>query len=256
MQKKLVTLLSIAGSDPTGGAGIQADIRVGSSLGLHVATAVTAVTVQNSNGFYEMGYVEPSLLQSQLQAIINEVTPNAIKIGMLGNKENFPVVSDFLKSIDKKIPVVIDPILKASLENQNIEEEYLMNLYCHFLFPYSTVITPNLPEFNILKGIYKDWERLNLVIKGGHLEGEEIEDILIIKNKKLSASHKRIECSNLHGTGCVFSSFFASYLALEYSVEESFYLTSQKIQDIIAGSCNYTLGLSTYGPLNINNYKL
>lgn len=269
MPSKLHTLLSIAGSDPLGCAGIQADIRSGNLMGVHVLTAVTAVTSQNSGGLTNIGSVDPDLLESQLKSILEEVIPDAIKIGMVGSKDNFVVISNFLKSLNPGVKVVIDPIIRVSSDNKLLikasSEEDIVSYYLRYLFPLATVVTPNIPEMNLLTNTdSKNWDCSSLdylntnavIVKGGHSDSKCIEDTLILPDKILTCSHSKYECNNLHGTGCTYSSILASCLALGKNLQEAFFITSTEMENIISQSCEYTLGFSNYGPLNINQYAL
>lgn len=278
MSKQLTTILSIAGSDPTGGAGIQADIRAGNEMGVHVLTAVTAVTVQNSTHFFETGVVSATLLEAQLKAIIQESTPQAIKIGLIGSEENFQVIADFLSKLGEKIPVVVDPLINSTIDTYNLSgcsPNETRDLYVDGIFPFSTVATPNREEWETLsnlkeiteENLKKSLNELNLTalaIKGGHsLEGSKLEpakkidDLLITQNgEEETFTHPRIECKNLHGTGCVFSTLMAANLAFGKTLREAFHATCESMSHIIDKSCNYSLGNSLYGPLNINQYKL
>lgn len=267
MTEKLLSFLSIAGSDPTGGAGIQADIRVGTNLGLHVMTAITTVTVQNSHGLSAFQNISPSLLQRQLNAILQDVVPDAIKIGMVGSIDNIFTIVDFIDTLPQKVPVVVDPVMIAStggsvFSNDGDKKGKLIEAYVDKLFPRATVITPNLKELEFFTGSRQidesTLQKLNCraaVIKGGHTESDVIQDILLTKNEKLGVKHERISCENLHGTGCVFSSLLAAYLAMGDSLKDAFVKTSRRIYIIISKSRQYMLGRSSYGPLNINeNY--
>lgn len=262
MPSYLKTLLTIAGSDPLGGAGIQCDIRCGSSLGVHVLTAITAVTSQNSTGMVNLGVLDSKILKSQLDAILVDTMPDAIKIGLIGSIENLSVIVDFLNGLSKNIPVVLDPILKISADHHpsfhpNTSNEYLDSLV-KYLIPLCSLVTPNLEEYEILKSRGGDFPDncKTLITKGGHSGAKEITDFLISKDLTLEKKHRKVECKNLHGTGCAFSSFLASYLALGYSLKDAFLLTSDKLFEIIENSVNYSLGSSDYGPLNINKYFL
>lgn len=265
MTKKLVTVLSIAGSDPTGGAGIQNDIRVGIKFGVHVLTAVTAVTSQNSKGLKDYGVVTAQTLKNQLDCIWEETIPNAVKIGLIGNEENLNIIADFLKDISPNIPIVIDPVLSiTSQQNSQFNDSAtIINGYLKELFPLASVVTPNLIELERLTGSSKinsqTLKNLNTkaaVVKGGHSTGERIEDILLMPEERIEMRHERINCKNLHGTGCCFSSFLASYLALGYTLKDAFTNTCSQVNQIISESCAYSLGDSNYGALNINGYKL
>lgn len=276
MSSKIPTLLTIAGSDPMGGAGIQADIRTASSLGLHVLTAITAVTSQNSKSFSRLGVVSGDCLYSQLNAILEDVTPDAIKIGMVGSVENFEVIENLLKNLSSEIPVVIDPVLSSSIGNKKLvdnlgSKKQIGDIYKLSIFPYATVITPNEQECKLIGGIDNiDLKRIsddpkayleklnvkNAIITGTDPGADELTDILVTPIEVTEKSHSKIDCKNLHGTGCVFSTFIASYLGLGYSLTEAFSLSSERISKIISESSNYSLGISSYGPLNINRYKL
>ena len=277
MSQTLKTLLTIGGSDPCGGAGIQADIRAGISCGVHVMTAITAVTAQNSHGVMAVNPVTSEILEQQINAVINEVMPDAVKIGMLGSLENAGVVSEFIRNLFGEIPVVVDPVMKASSGgNLSEESEIIIDFYGQNIFPFATVVTPNLKEatqfletsglknitnpIEIAITLLRLWNTNAVALKGGHSENEEVTDILadyfdssVVVAK---TTHPRIECKNLHGTGCVYASLLASFLALGFPLQDAFMKTSKKIFEIISASCNYSLGNSAYGPLNINNYRL
>ena len=269
MPNKLISILSIAGSDPTAGAGIQADIKTGVSLGIHVLTAVTSVTIQNSKGLYSIGNVSPKSLEGQLNAILSDVIPDAVKIGMIGSKDNLKVIVDFLNSIPGRIPIVLDPLINASSngkvlsKTKNLKE--LITLYKHYLFPLVDVMIPNKSELNIYlenkKNDYKDLKVIrenlnvkNLIVTNG--DSLCICDYLVSSEEIFSYTHSRISCPNLHGTGCVYSTLITCYLALGHTLEKAFRLANERINDIIVRSCDYILGNSSYGPLNINKYYL
>lgn len=268
MAGKLLSLLSIAGSDNMGGAGIQADIRVGTSLGYHVLTAVTCITAQNSDALLDSVAISPTLLEKQLKAILKDVTPDAIKIGMIGSVENLHVISRFIAELPSGIPIVVDPVLYVTVEEPSLLRFELKSLelrkgYLSEIFPKATVITPNLHELKLLTGEIKSGPdtlaSLNAkaaVIKGGHSGKEVIEDILIMSpNREIHNSHPKLKCANLHGTGCVFSSLLACYLGMGDNLETAFYKTTRRLYINIEKSCNYSLGNSNYGPININeNY--
>ena len=278
MPEKLKTILSIGGSDPTGGAGIQTDIRCGISLGLHVATAITAVTVQNSHDIMAVNPVDSNILKKQTEAILEDVMPDAVKIGMIGSVENVKVISDFIKYLPDEIPLVVDPVISASVGSplSVSPQGDMISKYITEILPFATVATPNLSEaeeFLNSIGIKPAKDNLALssqflihlglnaiILKGGHQKKEVITDYLadniggaVVISE---SSHKRVECGNLHGTGCDYSAFLASYLALGFPLQDAFLKTSSKMWEIISHSCDYMLGKSEYGPLNINGYRI
>lgn len=251
MAERLHSVLSIAGSDPTGGAGIQADIRTGSLMGCHVLTAITAVTAQNSKGVSKIMTVSPGMLREQLDDIIEDVTPNAIKIGMVGSADNIKEIFFFLSRLNSEMPIVVDPVLKSTAGDFLLNDgSDILKAYHRYLFPLATVITPNRYEAEMIGKEYP------MVIKGGDTTESCIEDILTVDGKVLSYRHQKIDSINLHGTGCVYSTLLASYLALGRTLTQAFMDASVKMSEIISRSTGYRLGASGYGPLNINNYKI
>ena len=270
MANKLTTLMTIAGSDPMGGAGIQSDIRVGSRMGLHVCSAITAITAQNSKGFTDLCPVAPNILEAQIHAIVEDVIPDAIKIGMLGSVENMKVVSEALKKQRaKEIPVVIDPIFFSTIDEkclvENGETLSLGKLYNDLLFPYATVITPNLQELNLIlsnytcssdkiKDLRKNINCKNVIVTNYDSSEEKISDYFFTEKDIFIEKHDKVSCLNLHGTGCCYSTLLGVYLALGYPIRDAFISATNEMSSIIENSCYYRLGKSTYGPLNINNY--
>lgn len=277
---RLVTMLSIAATDPMGGAGVAADIKTGASLGVHVITAVTAVTLQNSRQMGGVVPVAPQILKGQLEYILEDASPEAVKIGMAGNPENLKIISDFLDELPKDTPVVVDPVMKASVEETRPSQfgEDMREIYLHEIFPKAYVVTPNLEELKMLTGSdeinSQTLEKLNsraAVVKGGHCEGPYAEDTLLMydlnyslrvdncdfsgKGKTLSTitkRNKKLDCRNLHGTGCVFSSLLACNLAMGFDLINAFQKANEYLNKIINKSSDYQLGNSLYGPLNIN----
>ncbi|MCH5234275.1 MAG: hydroxymethylpyrimidine/phosphomethylpyrimidine kinase [Muribaculaceae bacterium] len=269
MHKKLKTLLSIAGSDPMGGAGIQADIRAGQAMGFHVVTAVTSVTVQNSKGIYDILPIDSSLLQAQLHRILEDCQPDAIKVGMMGSVNNFIEVGNFLLNLPIKSPVVVDPVLSVTADGGHLfcgtSPSEIAQLYLYNIFPWTSVATPNIHELKVLLNkkrlnlasfttILKELSLNHLIVKGGDAKGKIITDKLLSYTGVCSHSHPKINCKNLHGTGCVYSSLLACNLALGFSLEEAFMITNKKMEEIINSSCDYSLGNSNYGPLNLIKY--
>ena len=281
MDYSLKTVLSIGGSDPLGGAGIQADIRAISSMGCHPLSVITSVTCQNSKGVSHILPLPPQIIAGQISSILEDACPDAIKIGMCGSPEIIEEIAQFISAAPSSVFVIIDPVLSASaggnLHNQK-SSEFIWELYLSKLLPTADVITPNLPEAKKLLKIAKISKDLNslkpqemaisllevcgckaLVLKGGHGSSKKITDLMACRiNNKIEIieySHPRINTGNLHGSGCVFSSILASCLALGFGFKEAFMETSEKMENIIRKSSGYELGFSDYGPLNINNYK-
>lgn len=272
MSRKLISILSIAGSDCAGGAGIQADIRAAAMRNVFASTAVTAVTVQNSQGLKALNPISPEALLAQIQCIFEDCRPNAIKIGMLGSIENGRTVVSFLRDYAKEIPIVVDPVMSATAGGHlSLNPSEIHDFYVHELCPLATVVTPNLQEVEKF-GCRKDnigstaeclLDKLGckaVVIKGGHSQDAIITDTLAMPGLPGSiimhmVSSSRISCHNLHGTGCVYSSLLASEIAKGKDISEAFKITSWQMKAIISQSCDYKLGNADYGPLNLFDYQ-
>lgn len=272
MQRQLISILTIAGSDCSGGAGIQADIRAAALRGVFATTAVTAVTVQNSHGLTDMIVTKPSAVIGQMKAIFEDSPPMAIKIGMIGSLENGRAIATFLKEYCRDIAIVIDPVMKASAGGTlSADKDHIIGFYVNDLFPLATIVTPNLEEaecFGAYKGdeaakatlLLKKFKCRGVVLKGGHSAGNLITDTLaeyaaddVIVMHSVTAS--RENCRNLHGTGCTFSSILAAELAKGSNISEAFRTASWTLKGIISDSSGYSLGNSGYGPLNLFNYR-
>lgn len=278
-EKPLHTLLSIGGSDCIGGAGIQTDIRVAAHYGWHCATAITSLTAQNSHGIKEIKATPSVLLKSQLEAIAEDVIPDAIKIGIVGNLQNIIVISEFLDQMPKEIPVVADTVFVASaggnlFENEkssNITKDELIKAYKEQLFPHVSIITPNIEELRLLSPMKESWDcsqamehfinqnNPNICVTGIKISDKSLEDIMFYKTgdkfKIARCKHSFIEdCKNLHGTGCLFSSALSINLSYTRSYKTALEETSKFTFNTICNSMEYNLGKSNYGPLNINNY--
>ncbi len=273
MHRQLISILTIAGSDCSGGAGIQADLRAASTRSVYASTAITSVTVQNSRGVTETFVMSPDMVEKQMMSVFEDTNPNAIKIGMLGSLENGKTVVEFIKKYGAGIPVVIDPVMKATSGGDLVEYNSAMKtFYMSELFPLATVVTPNLEEIRFFVPeddiTYKEIAAsfLNncschaVILKGGHSEEDLITDLLAFTDYSGHISFRevttsRMKCNNLHGTGCVYSSIIASEIAKGKPLTEAFQITSFLMKSFIAESSGYRLGKSEYGPLNLFNYQ-
>lgn len=285
---EVVTLLTIAGSDPTGGAGIQADIKTAVKLSVYPFSVITALTAQNSKEFSGIWPVEPLVLKAQINSILAENTPDAIKIGMLGSVENVRVIGEFLKNHD--LPnVVFDPVLAPTVGNQKLDSDYVKALV-DFIFPFATLVTPNLKEKEQIETVSgRSLEGLceSFLLKGGHMEGEYATDVLYMRTppeiNSLPSSafptlnfshsslynhsdilpqapannsdivavpfrHKKVETINSHGSGCVLSSAIACGLAKNQSIESAVKSGIKFTVEALKASRNLRLGISDYGP--------
>lgn len=232
------TVLGIAGSDCSGGAGIQADIKTCMAYGVYCATAITAVTAQNPYRFINANYVGDDVLSMQLEAVLGAMKPDAVKIGMLPTVRAIEIVAETIKWY-KPANIIIDPVIAATSargnstcdkENLEVWKAAMMTK----LFPQCTLITPNLPELAAFldKEIYdaelqgrelrdEIGNNTALLVKGGHGQGDICKDILINGEECTWFESKRIETNHTHGTGCTLSTAIACNLALGHDIKKS-----------------------------------
>ena len=255
-------VLSIAGSDSGGGAGIQADLKTFAALGCYGMTAITALTAQNTLGVSGIHGVPPAFLKAQIQAVVEDIGVDAVKLGMLHAPEVVEVVA---WAIDHyRLPnVVLDPVMVATSGDRLIAAETVQVLVRE-LFPRAVVVTPNLDEAALLIGHAIDGidalddaanELLALgaqavLLKGGHLPGDEVVDVLLQAGgtRKRLAS-QRIASRNLHGTGCTLSSAIAAHLALGLALPEAVERARAYILGAMAAGAHVKTG-GGHGPLN------
>ena len=218
--------MTIAGSDPSGGAGIQQDLRTIESLGCYGASVITALTTQNTLGVQSVMPVPADVVRSQLEAVLFDLEVKAIKIGQIPSAEVAHVIAETLRQqlsiINYQLSIVLDPVM-ISTSGRRLMSEDAIDVVVSELFPLCTLITPNIPEFETLLALQGfDAHKYNLLIKGGHAEGSEMADRLCLANgtERVYATEK-IESTNLHGTGCALSSAIAASLALGFSLEEA-----------------------------------
>lgn len=223
-------VLSIAGFDGSGGAGIQADLKTFSAFRCYGMTVLTALPVQNTCGVKSCTEIPLRCIQDQLEAIFEDVRPNVIKIGMLSNTSTIELVSMFLSYEAKGIPIVLDPVMSAKNDVPLLCSDAILCLK-EQLIPMVSILTPNLPEAYALgAGLAKSQEEMNLVadrliklgssavlLKGGHLTEDFAPDLFIDNHgHRYWIEGQRIHTKNTHGTGCTLSSAIASCLALGY----------------------------------------
>ena len=251
-------VLSIAGSDSSGGAGIQADIKTISSLGNYAMTAVTSLTAQNTMGVFAVQDSTPEFLKAQLDCVFTDIFPDAVKIGMLSSSRLIETIGERLRFYKAK-NIVLDTVMISTSGTPLLDitaQETLKSV----LFPIADVITPNIPEAQELSGIRisskNDMQKAAAVIgdkyetsvlcKGGHLNGNA-SDLLYTDNRFIWFDGEKIDSKNTHGTGCTLSSAIACGLADGLSLEESVYNAKQYINGAIKASLNIGSG---NGPLN------
>lgn len=247
---KLKTALTVAGSDPSGGAGIQADIKAMTMNGVYAMSAVTALTAQNTTGVKDISEVTPDFLTEQLDMIFTDIFPDAVKIGMVSNSELIKVISDRLKFYNAN-NIVVDPVMVATSGADLMKSEAIITM-TEQLLPIATLATPNIPEAEILTGmkIHNEGDMVNaallinktyncsVLLKGGH-SINDANDLLCINGETKWFYGKRIDNPNTHGTGCTLSSAIASNLAKGFDIETSV----QRAKDYISGALSARLNL-------------
>ena len=249
---KIPKILSIAGSDSGGGAGIQADIKAISFHKGYAMTVLTAVTAQNTLGVQEIFPLPKEIIKKQLESVMDDLAPDVIKTGMLADHETIELISEFIKN--KKI--VVDPVMVATSGDRLIESsavEAIMN----FLIPNAYLVTPNIYEAEILSNIKiidlktqieagkKILERgaENVLIKGGHSKSEIIHDCLIQKDLKETVfKSKRLDSKNTHGTGCSLASSIATLLGRGFDIEAATSSSIEYVQNGIKKAPNFGQG--------------
>lgn len=258
------TALTIAGSDSSGGAGIQADIKTMTVMGVFAMSAVTSLTAQNTNGVIGIENVSSDFLAKQLDSVFTDIYPDAIKIGMVSSADLIEVIADKLKQYNAK-NIVLDPVMVATSGSKLISDDAIEILQAK-LFPLADIITPNISEAEVLTGLtitsHSDMKtaaeiigekfKCSVLVKGGHLTGNA-DDILYSPNKKIRwYCSKKIENNNTHGTGCTLSSAIASGLAKGEDMASSVAFAKAYLRGAIAYGMNLGAGR---GPL-AHNYKL
>ncbi len=263
--RRYARVLSIAGSDSGGGAGIQADLKTFAALGCYGMTAITAITAQNTLGVTAIHALPPELLKAQIDAVVSDIGVDAVKIGMLHAPEIVRVVAQAIRNHSLK-QIVFDPVMVATSGDRLIAEETVQVLKDE-LFPYVSLITPNLDEAELLLGRKISGvadldaaaaELLDLgapavLLKGGHLAerggGNEVVDVLFTADTRLRLASERIQSHNVHGTGCTLSSAIAAHLALGHALPQAVQLARAYILQAIASGADVSTGQG-HGPLN------
>lgn len=227
------TVLAIGGSDSSGGAGIQADIKTISANGVYAMSVITAVTAQNTRGVFGIQDIYPEAIENQINVIFDDIEVNTIKIGMVSKIESIKAINRGLRNAKKLPPIVLDPVIKSS-SGFRLLSEHAKRTLIRELFPIATIVTPNLPEAEELLGIsVKSIEEMKeacvklkelgpkyVLVKGGHLE-EDATDVLYDGEKFLYLTEDRINARHTHGRGCTLSSAIAANLAKDMNMEEA-----------------------------------
>ena len=252
-------ILIIAGSDSSGGAGIQADIKTVTALGSYAMTAITAVTIQNTTGVKSIVSIDPKEISNQIEFTSKDIIPDAIKIGMLHSAE---VIKSVICSLDliKVKKIILDPVMIAKGGAKLIDDKAI-KLLKNELIKKVSLITPNIPEAEILTNtkiktkedmifaasILINLGAKNVFIKGGHLDSKAVQDIFVNKKEIMVIKNKRITTSNTHGTGCTLSSAISTFFACGKTLKKSCELATKYVNNSIRSNLNYGKG---HGPIN------
>ena len=247
--------LTIAGSDSSGGAGIQADLKTFSALGVYGASAITALTAQNTQGVEAVLVVPPDFVARQIKVVVRDLKIGAVKIGMLATSEVIEAVAGALEALPG-VPVVLDPVMVAASGDVLLDGDAIDTLRT-VLLPRATVITPNLPEAAKLLGIdaantetemVEQARRLKalgakaVLVKGGHADGPEAVDLLLDAEGELRLAAPRLATRNTHGTGCTLSSAIAAELAKRASLREAVVAAKAYVTAAIAAADELEIG--------------
>lgn len=255
-------VLTIAGSDSGGGAGIQADIKAISATGSYACSVITAITAQNTCGVHAIHPIPIDHVQAQLDAVLSDLNIVAVKVGMLADAEIIRVVAQSLAAYQPKF-LVVDPVMVATSGDSLLHASAVGALKKELL-PLADMITPNLPEAAALTGratpiseeemgamidALRALGAKTVLLKGGHLEGESSNDLLIERSGSELIRAKRVATHNTHGTGCTLSSAIASYLAQGYRLHKAVHLAKQYISQAIAHADELSVGQG-HGPVH------
>lgn len=260
---KLKTALTVAGSDCSGGAGIQADLKTFSANGVFGMSVITSVVAENTSRVISVQNISPEIITDQIDAVFEDIEVNAVKVGMLSDSVRIDTVAAALKKYEVKY-AVIDPVMIAKGGHALMQENSLSALV-NKIIPLAYVLTPNIPEAQTITGIEistiddmkKAAEKIysmgakNVLVKGGHLSGEAID--LLFDGKDFEFySRERINTKNTHGTGCTYSSAIAANLAKDIPIKSAV----ENAKDYVTNAIRYSLEIGKgHGPTN-HFYKL
>lgn len=280
--KRYFPVLTIAGSDSSGGAGIQADIKTMSALGCYAASAITSITVQNTLGVTAVQAIHPDIVAGQIRAVMDDIHPLAIKIGMVNDADTICAIADTLSQyeVDR---LVVDPVM-VSTSGSRLMQEDALDVFCRLLLPMATLLTPNVPEAEVLADmkitscddmdiaagriLKKGCEAV--LIKGGHLAGRKTDRFyrVVDENRFVEGSSAvdgfrivdgglmmyefacdNVPTRNTHGTGCTLSAAIASYLAFDCPAGDAIALAKDYLTDALKAGADVEIG-SGHGPVN------
>ncbi len=261
--RRYCRVLTIAGSDSGGGAGIQADLKTFAALGCYGTSAITALTAQNTLGVAGIHPVPPTFAAAQITAVLGDIGTDAVKIGMLYSAELIRVVAEQLRAFGAA-SIVLDPVMVAASGDKLLQDDAVAAVR-ECLMPLADVLTPNIPEAEVLVGhelegpeqiraaaqILAGFGSRSVLIKGGHLSGETSDDLLYLSEDRRFVTFPagRIQSRNTHGTGCTLSSAIAAHLARGAGLEEAVRRAKEYIDQAIRAGADYALG-GGHGPVH------
>ena len=260
---KMKTALTIAGSDCSGGAGIQADLKTMTMNGVYAMSAITALTAQNTTGVRAIQESTPDFLKQQIDAVFEDIYPDAVKIGMVASSDLIRVIADRLKYYDAK-NIVVDPVMVATSGSALMKNDAVQTLI-EELLPVAALVTPNIPEAQVLSGMtienkenmidaakqIGDSYHCSVLLKGGH-SINDANDLLYANGEMVWFEGKRINNPNTHGTGCTLSSAIASNLAKGFTLVDSV----QRAKNYISGALSAQLDLGRGSGPMMHNFDL
>lgn len=266
MTKKYIPILTIAGSDSSGGAGIQADIKTMSALGCYAASAITSITVQNTTGVTAVEALRPEIVAGQIKAVMDDIHPKSVKIGMVNDTATITAIAEELRRHNEPDYLVIDPVM-VSTSGSRLMQEDALETFRRELMPLATLLTPNIPEAEVLSGVrISDDTSCDaaarviakamktggyMLIKGGHTGGNEKQDRLYDSSGLFVTAFTQhaIDTCNTHGTGCTLSSAVTCYLAMGMHMEEAIGKAKEYVSMAIAAGADVSIG-GEHGPVN------
>lgn len=253
-------VLVIAGSDSSGGAGIQADIKTITVLGGYAATAITALTAQNTLGVFDVLEVPEAFIRKQIEVVVDDIGVDAIKTGMLHHKEVISTIVSTYQGLDEECALVVDPVMISKSGTRLLAADAVSYLI-EELLPMATIVTPNIPEAEAITGLkIRNEEEMvaaaskmlemgckAVLLKGGHLEGNDLVDVFMDRLTIETFHAKRIKTTNTHGTGCTLASAIACCLAKGKPLKESVMMGRAYVRSAIKSAPGLGKG---HGPLN------
>jgi len=259
-ENALGRVLIIAGSDSSGGAGIQADIKSCAAFGAYAMTAITAVTAQNTTGVQSVEILPADLVKQQIESCLSDIGADVIKIGMLGSKENIELVAKAVEDVDAFI--ILDPVAVATSGDPLLQDDAIEALR-DVLLPLADLVTPNVPEAELLTGLkIKDIDDLTkagdallekgvyaALMKGGHLSGKSVVDVLVSEEGANIMSGPRLHTRHTHGTGCTLASSVAANMALGLDLDEAVMRAREFVFEAIRSAPGFG-SAQGHGPLN------